>query len=120
MAGGISSSSTIKQYAATSPDTEQCTLDILERENLMLGKDGILVAGGREHHENNSDDTNKHVVRVAAGDALVFYNYDTTKTIDCPKIDWRAIHAALPASEQKCIATHWFHGGKSLTGISNQ
>lgn len=118
-----------------SPETEDIAREYIEEHGLMPGNDGILVAGGKEYSTSIDQE---HVVRVQAGDALVFYNYDSSSSCSSssddssslenaqedsdayrPPLDWRGIHAALPATEQKCIATHWFHGGKGLTGISN-
>jgi hypothetical protein len=73
---------------------------------------------------NDYDDDNPHVVKIKPGDAIAFYNYqwmstkklhrnhDCSTTISTNKdslmINWRSIHSALPASQEKWIATNWF------------
>ncbi|CAB9505719.1 Probable prolyl 4-hydroxylase [Seminavis robusta] len=42
--------------------------------------------------------------QVQPGDAIAFYNYFQDATIE-----WNAIHAGLPATSDKWIATHWYH-----------
>jgi len=46
----------------------------------------------------------------AAGDALVFFNFDE----DTGGLDWSAIHTALPAESEKWVGNHWFHVGGVL------
>ena len=112
-----------QQPLANSPKTEEITRGHIKDNDMAPGTDGVLVAGRHEYPESTNG---HHVVRVTSGDALVFYNYDTSSSRlpqndddRFPPIDWRGIHTALPASAPKCIATHWFHGGETLTGISN-
>jgi len=95
------------------------------------GRDGVLVIGELDKccNMNDYDDDNPHVVKIKPGDAIAFYNYQWTsakeeegqKTLhrnhncstictnkDSLMINWRSIHSALPASQEKWIATNWF------------
>ena len=95
------------------PQNKEEALQKIQMEGLKPGKDGILIVGGKD--ADKYDSSSKNVVKVYPGDAVVFFNYDTTrKNVSSPEIDWRALHAGLPASEDKCIATHWFNGGDLL------
>ncbi|CAB9505718.1 ShK domain-like [Seminavis robusta] len=42
--------------------------------------------------------------QVQPGDAIAFYNY-----FQDAAFEWNAIHAGLPATSDKWIATHWYH-----------
>ena len=108
--------------------------DAIQRvQKLIPGIDGILTVGNSSHHyccddaqyESDSDlshnedvnngsssNNNNAIVPIQPGDALVFSNFinsaSTQNTMN-NEIDWNAIHAGLPAIEEKWIATHWFH-----------
>jgi hypothetical protein len=61
-----------------------------------------------DEYESKDDNDNPHVVRVRAGDAVVFYNYEYNEEISGPIMSWRSLHAGMPASQEKWIATNWF------------
>lgn len=96
------------------PRNKPDTLQLIRDFDLQPGRDGLLLATGGNEEQDRDDDS---IVRVRPGDAVVFYNYNGSKdrVADEHKglcdIDWRAIHAALPATEEKFIATLWFQGG---------
>ena len=96
------------------PQTKEEALEYIDTNNLQPGEDGILVVGGRD--ALRYPDNSPSVVKVKPGDAVVFYSFDTTNFDEDgdseATIDWRAIHAGLPASEDKVIATHWYNGGE--------
>jgi hypothetical protein len=73
------------------------------------GQDGVWIVGD-EYESKDKDiiDDNPHVVRVGAGDAVVFYNYEYNEEISGPIMSWRSLHAGMPASQEKWIATNWF------------
>jgi plastocyanin len=91
---------------------------MIEDLDLQPGRDGLLLAtaghnAGLEGYEN--DDS---IVHIHAGDTVAFYNYNgpnnqvtNDDARDLCDVDWRAIHAALPATEEKFIATLWYQGG---------
>jgi 2OG-Fe(II) oxygenase superfamily len=69
-------------------------LDAIQIANdMMPSKQGIMVSSATGAH-----------VRIGQGDAIVFYNYFEDGTLD-----WNAIHAGLPGTEEKWVANHWFH-----------
>jgi hypothetical protein len=70
------------------------------------GQDGVWIVG--DEYESKDDNDNPHVVRVRAGDAVVFYNYEYNEEISGPIMSWRSLHAGMPASQEKWIATNWF------------
>jgi len=65
-----------------------------------------------------TEDNNKNVVRIQAGDAVVFYNYYLSQEDERAASDWRTIHAGLPSTETKLIANHWFHVGEDDDELS--
>lgn len=75
-------------------DTQQ---DALKRaEGLKPGMDGVLVSTS---HSTQS----KAYVPLNLGDAVAFYSY-----LRDGRMDWSAIHAGLPACEEKFVANHFF------------
>lgn len=105
------------------PQNKPDTLQLIKDLDLQPGRDGLLLTTGHvgnEKEEESADNNNDSIVRVYPGDAVVFYNYNRNKDVivedpkDLCDIDWRAIHAALPASEEKFIATLWFKGGSLI------
>jgi hypothetical protein len=95
----------------TIPRNKEEALKLIETRGLIPGEDGVLFAGGRDSNQYGDCQAGA-VVHVSPGDAVAFYNYDTGRpATESARIDWRAIHAGMPASEEKYIATHWFHGG---------
>eukprot|EP00980_Cylindrotheca_fusiformis_P007233 scaffold1525_cov142-Cylindrotheca_fusiformis.AAC.33 len=101
------------------PRNKEQALRLIHENDMQPGTDGLLIATDRKEEEG-SGDTNGAVLHVGPGDAIVFYNYDCCCNTNhgnsrtSPELDWRAIHAGLPATEEKLIATLWFQGG-SLT-----
>ena len=87
------------------PRTEGDALERVRVQGLIPGTDGIL-AGSMDNANNGGAN-----VPIQPGDALVFYSYKKDPLVPaCPiQQDWQALHAGLPAPEQKWIATHWFH-----------
>ena len=82
------------------------------------GKHGIWLVG--DEQEPGTFPESEHVVRVKAGDAVVFYNYEYTnddaynnnshnkkKLGDDRIISWRSFHCGLPSPSTKWIATNW-------------
>mmetsp|Transcript_7807 Transcript_7807/g.11337 ORF Transcript_7807/g.11337 Transcript_7807/m.11337 type:complete len:424 (+) Transcript_7807:74-1345(+) len=116
----------------------------LSSNGYLAGKDGLLIVGeeGEEWYVDASvspttidcgNGENSAIVRVHAGDSIVFYNYnlleddndetidlkledENNKIIDLKKkvghnVEWRSFHAGLPVppnEEEKWIATNWF------------
>ena len=124
--------SPLPQPPLPQPHSLQEALDLIKSHKLTPEKDGILVVGNgsfNSHNGDHDDEDKQHaqdtaaVVHIQPGDAIVFYNYDTTVPMITDshnqefntkaKVDWRAIHAGLPVlnAPEKCIATHWFQGG---------
>jgi 2OG-Fe(II) oxygenase superfamily len=137
-----------------SPTPKLCMNDdgSLSSNGYEAGKDGLLIVGKEGETAYLDDENDSHpivfddsaaLVRIQAGDAVVFYNYnllmkdDNTHNItngisdghDDPKQtkkgelddagqhnkEWRAVHAALPVPQEKWIATNWFRS-EALTG----
>lgn len=99
------------------PQTKPDTLALIQNLDLQPGRDGLLLATqGSGEDGTNRNDTDA-IIRISPGDAVVFYNYNDDSIHGMADdeilsdIDWRAIHAALPATEEKFIATLWFQGG---------
>jgi hypothetical protein len=61
--------------------------------DMMPSKQGILVSSATDAP-----------IRIGQGDAIAFYNYFEDGTLD-----WNAIHAGMPGTEEKWVANHWFH-----------
>lgn len=68
------------------------------------GQDGIWIVG---NEYKASDENNQHIVRVEAGDAVVFYNYEFNEESGAPIMAWRSLHAGMPTNHEKWIATNW-------------
>lgn len=82
---------------------------VLEGDGMAVGKipgqDGIWIVG--DETPTVAASNNNHTVRIQAGDAVVFYNYEYSSTFDCPVMNWRGLHAGRPAQSEKWIATNW-------------
>lgn len=98
-------------------------------QDMTPEKDGLLVASSSLFLRNDNNTRKKHVnphrVEVQPGDAVVFYNYNPSPQDTPPQpqassekddkdsctsnmtMDWRSLHAGLPAPEEKWIATNW-------------
>ena len=85
-------------------------------EGMIPGKDGIWVVGDEYYEEvraqngNNrvEEDDPQHIVKVQAGDAIVFYNYEYDEEYDDGTLmSWRSLHAGMPAKYEKWIVTNW-------------
>jgi 2OG-Fe(II) oxygenase superfamily len=90
------------------PVEEMPTMTLENRGMLngrVPGRDGLCILGATQPNIPKSLD---HTVRVNAGDAVVFYNYETEEERDNMFMSWRSIHCGLPATETKWIATNWF------------
>jgi hypothetical protein len=114
----------------------------LSSQGYVVGEDGLLIVGkegesaylddSRGNDEAGIVEGSSAFARIHAGDAVVFYNYnrlmeDASMTNvdgrDDPEQtgdggsgkEWRAVHAALPAPQEKWIATNWFRSDV-LTG----
>jgi hypothetical protein len=81
------------------------------------GRDGICFVGNNEELAAAVDDYN-HVVRIAAGDAISFYNYQKCDHHADKQIEiimaWKTLHCGLSAPATKWIATNW------LTAIQDE
>lgn len=93
-------------YEVTNRDE---VLDIIQNQNLIPGKDGVLIVGKDDYIRNEREYDTDHTVIIKPGDAVVFYNYlsldDGTKCADL-----NSIHAGMPTTgQEKWIANHWFH-----------
>lgn len=102
-------------------------------KDFIPGKDGVLISSSLTSciNTNNTvttttwDQGNANKVPIQAGDAIAFYNYldaslikksanaDKNWSLDVDefhgRIDWRALHAALPTdADEKWIASLWF------------
>jgi len=107
-------------------DQIPATLDLRETDRVILkdkvpGRDGVVFVGKEQSPENGNYDTDGTdngvpspfaVVRVQPGDSVVFYNYCVYDEDDdnnsAVLMNWKSLHAALPAKEEKWIATNWF------------
>lgn len=78
-----------------------------------IGKDGIVIVG----NDDDRFEESRHVVKVEAGDAIAFYNYDWLVNFNNdpnipstgPIMNWRSIHSGLKTKKkEKWIATNWF------------
>ena len=78
-------------------------------QDCIPGREGLLLVGNEVESSDVSSD-NKNVIRVQAGDALVFYSYRLSPD-DEALSDWRTLHAGMPSPHVKMIANHWFHLG---------
>jgi hypothetical protein len=78
-------------------------------QDMVPGRDGLMVEGWDEPPDfsakNQHDD--QSVVKVQAGDAILFYNYEYEPDAKAPFMAWRSLHAAMSASKEKWIATNW-------------
>ena len=96
----------------TAADKEECppqmTLEGTRMtEGKVPGKHGIWVVGDEFEGDPPTD---PHIVKVCAGDAVVFYNYELDVGYGgAPTMAWRSLHAGMPASREKWIATNWIH-----------
>uniref|UniRef100_A0A7S4V4R4 Fe2OG dioxygenase domain-containing protein n=1 Tax=Ditylum brightwellii TaxID=49249 RepID=A0A7S4V4R4_9STRA len=98
----------------------------MENMNVVPGTHGIVLVERDIWVEEGSPSLEESgIVPVDAGDALVFYNYETNYEDDDkkesnddgiripPREDWRALHAGLPSMKgSKWIANHWFRYGE--------
>jgi len=78
-------------------------------ENRVIGRDGLLICGEEQPLSLEEESSSKHesVVRVSAGDAVVFYNYEPD-ALGGNKVEaWRSLHCGLKALDTKWIATNW-------------
>lgn len=73
------------------------------------GQDGVWIVG-EEHGDEAS--CSKNIVKVAAGDAVVFYNYEYYNETHPMIMNWKSIHAGMPTSCDKWIATNWIQLGE--------
>jgi hypothetical protein len=111
---------------------------LVEELSLEPGRSGVLAAGKnsliwetlRNSNNNtdgendcNSNRGNQHVIHVAAGDAIAFFNYKTQLNPETFKEelvrDMRSIHAGLPTHPregEKWIANHWMHSEHHYKG----
>ena len=92
----------------TAADNEECPPKMtLEGTGMVDGKvpgeHGIWVVG----EEYEGDTTDPHIVKVCAGDAVVFYNYEFDVGYGAPIMALRSIHAGMPTCREKWIATNW-------------
>jgi hypothetical protein len=108
----------------------------LSSKGYVVGKDGLLIVGkeGKTAYLDDDEDSiledSSAIVRIQAGDAVVFYNYnllmegtnvvsdghDPEQWGDAGhNKEWRAVHAALAVPQEKWIATNWFRSDV-LTG----
>jgi 2OG-Fe(II) oxygenase superfamily len=73
------------------------------------GNDGVLIVGSELGVVDDFlIESNPHVIRVNAGDTVVFYNYEFVEQNGLPPtMAWRSLHAGLPAAKEKWIATNW-------------
>ena len=78
-----------------------------------VGKDGIVILG----NDDDRFEESRNVVKVEAGDAIAFYNYDWLVNFNNdpnipstgPIMNWRSIHSGLKTEKkEKWIATNWF------------
>lgn len=76
------------------PQTREEALHLTER--LKPGVDGLLVT-------TNISTRTPSCVPVRRGDAVAFYSY-----LEDGTMDWNALHAGLPASNEKFVANHFF------------
>lgn len=115
-----SGASTNEQEQQPSPqEIPQNKEEALEQaKGLTPGQDGILVASSSSSSNNQSNNVQQapsSTIPIQPGDALVFYSYKNDIEETSPsqqssiQQDWLAIHAGLPALQEKWIATHWFH-----------
>lgn len=72
-------------------------------EGKTPGENGVWIVGDEYEGVLGSP----HTVRVSAGDAVVFYNYEYDEEHGCPIMSWRSLHAGMPVSQEKWIATNW-------------
>ncbi len=106
-------------------------------DDKVVGEDGLVVVSNDDDPSSplSSSGESRHVVRVDAGDAIVFYNYDWIQTfgddastqggdtvVDSssssdegeipptgPMMSWKSIHSGLKTSKEKWIGTNWFY-----------
>ena len=81
--------------SSSPPKTRQEALDATV--GLIPGQDGILVSTSLSQSSLASS-----VSTVKRGDAVAFYSYHKDGTMD-----WKAIHAGMPAQQEKYIANHF-------------
>ncbi|CAJ1946336.1 unnamed protein product [Cylindrotheca closterium] len=100
------------------PRNKLDTLQMIEELDLKPGKDGLLLATAGHHDGLEEEYDNDCIVHIHPGDTVAFYNYNgpnnqvtNDESRDLCDVDWSAIHAALPAKEEKFIATLWYQGG---------
>jgi len=91
-------------------NAEGCSMKLKNKASLegkIPGVHGLVVAGDEQPGMEESD----NVVRVQAGDAVVFYNYENDPRLG--KVpSWKSLHSGLKAMDTKWIATNWL-GTKS-------
>lgn len=85
-------------------------------EGKIPGEHGIWIVGD----EYEGDLASPHIVRVSAGDAVVFYNYEFDQEHGCPIMSWRSLHAGMPASSEKWIATNWIQSDMVAQVLNRQ
>lgn len=78
-------------------------------EHRIIGRDGLVICGEEQPLSLEEESSSKHVsvVRVSAGDAVVFYNYEPDALGENKVEAWRSLHCGLKALDTKWIATNW-------------